>query len=139
MIIGTVTLLMLYFGGGGGFSFEKAFEPFVKDAVKDKARAEQIVNVTKQLDKDIKQFRTEVGDVWAEELKTIVGDYDSSEDQFRAFRKKADRSRMDVQKKLLDGRFKVVDLMTEDEWNAMYGAIVEKAAAKKAKDESKWK
>ena len=37
MIIGTITLLVLYFGGGGMMSFEKTFEPFLKDAVKEKA------------------------------------------------------------------------------------------------------
>ena len=37
MIIGTVALIMLLFGGGGTFSFEKAFDPFVKDAVKDQS------------------------------------------------------------------------------------------------------
>jgi len=126
MIIGTVTLLVLYFGGGGSFSFEKAFEPFIKDAVKDKARYEQIVDLTKQLDEDAKQYRAEVEDVWAEELKTLVADFETSEDQFRAFRKKADRSRTAVQEALLDGRFKVVKLMTEDEWNAVYQAIEEK-------------
>jgi hypothetical protein len=131
MIIGTVTLIMLYFGGGGGgFSFEKAFEPFVKDAVKDKSRYEQIVDLTKELDEDVKQFQTELSDVWVEELKKIVGDYDASEEQFRAFRSKADRSRTDLQQKFLDVRFKVVELMTEDEWNAMYGAIEEKANEK---------
>jgi hypothetical protein len=65
-----------------------------------------------------------------EELKKIVGDYDASEEQFRAFRSKADRSRTDLQQKFLDVRFKVVELMTEDEWNAMYGAIEEKANEK---------
>ncbi|MCK5405925.1 MAG: hypothetical protein KAJ37_00665, partial [Candidatus Krumholzibacteria bacterium] len=123
MIIGTVTLLMMYFGGGGMFSFDKAFEPFVKDAVKEKARYEQIVDLTKQADEDLAQFRKEVGEVWAEDLKTLLDDYDATEEQFHSFVEKADRSRTAVQQGVLDARFGVVKLMTEDEWNAMYQAI----------------
>ena len=130
MIIATVTVIMLYFGGGGGFSFEKAFEPFVKDAVGDKARYEQIVDLTKQLDGDVEQFQTEMSGVWAEELKKLVADYDAGEDEFLALRKSANRSRTDVQQKVLDTRFAVVKLMTEDEWNSMHQAILDKAAEK---------
>ena len=127
MIIGTVTLLMLLFGGGGNFSFEKAFEPFVKEAVKDNARYEQIVDLTKKADKDMTQFRKEVDDVWAEELKALLTDYDTDKERFQGFRTKADQSRTSVQERLLDVRFEMVKLMTEDEWNAMYQAMEKKA------------
>jgi galactokinase len=139
MIIGTVTLLMLYFGGGGMFSFEKAFEPFVKDAVKEKARYEQIVDLTKQADEDLAQFRKEVGEVWAEDLKKLLDDYDATEEQFHSFVEKADRSRTAVQQELLDVRFGVRTLMTEDEWNSMYQAIEEKVEEERKKREEKGK
>ena len=139
MIIGTVTLLMLYFGGGGTFSFEKAFEPFLKEAVKDKARYEQIVDLTKQADQGLAQFRKEVGDVWAEEVKTLLADYDATEEQFLGFVEKADQSRTAVQQGLLDARFGVVKLMTEDEWNAMYQAVEKKAEEERKKAEEKSK
>lgn len=133
MII-TLTLLTLLHGGGGPFSFEKDFEPFVKDAVADKARYEQIVGQTKLADQDIEQFKKEVEDVWAEELKTLLSDYDADEGQFRAFIERADQSRTALQQKLLYVRFQVVDLMSEDEWNAMYQAMEEKAKEKKKSD-----
>ena len=139
MIIGTVTLLMMFFGGGGAFSFEKAFEPFMKDAVKEKARYEQIVDLTKQADQDTEQFRKEVGDVWAEELKTLLVDYNASEEQFRGFVDRANRSRTAVQQGLLDVRFQVTKLMTEDEWNSMYQAIEKKAEEERKKAEKKGK
>jgi hypothetical protein len=139
MIIGTVTLIMLLFGGGGTFSFEKAFDPFVKDAVKDESRYEQIADVTKQADENLKQFHTEVDDVWAKELKTLLGDYDASKDDFRSFVSRADQSRTAIQRELLDVRFKVTKLMTEDEWNSMYEAIEKKAEEEKKKAEDKGK
>ena len=131
MIIGTVTLLMLLFGGGSIFSVEKAFKPFLKDAVKDKARYEQIVDLTKQADEHIKAFHKENEDVWTKELKTLMADYDTSEDQFRDVAKKVDQSRLSVQQKIFDVRFDVAELMTEDEWNAMYQAIEKKAEEEK--------
>jgi hypothetical protein len=139
MIIGTVTLIMLLFGGSGTFSFEKAFDPFVKDAVKDKSRYEQIADVTKQADEDLKAFHKEVDDVWAKELKTLQADYDASKDDFRSFVSRADQSRTAIQRELLDVRFKVTKLMTEDEWNAMYQAIEKKAEEEKKKAETKGK
>jgi len=139
MIIGTVTLIMLLFGGGGMFSFEKAFDPFVKDAVKDKSRYEQIADVTKQADESLKEFHKEVDDVWAKELKTLLSDYDASKDDFRSFVSRADQSRTAIQRELLDVRFKVTKLMTEDEWNSMYQAIEEKAEEERKKAEEKGK
>jgi len=139
MIIGTVTLLMLYFGGGGMFSFEKTFEPFMKDAVKDKARYEQIVDLTKEADEGAKQYRKEVSEVWAKDLKMLLADYDATEEQFHSFVEKADRFRTAVQQGVLDARFGVVKMMTEDEWNAMYQAMEKKAEEERKKAEEKGK
>ena len=126
MIIGTITVLILMFGGGGDFSFEKAFEPFVKDVVKDEARYEQIVDLTNEADEDMKAFQEEMGDEWGKKLIALLADYDASENDFRGFYRKADASRLDIQQRLLDARFGVIELMTADEWTAMYEAIDKK-------------
>ncbi len=126
MIIGTITVLILLFGGGGDFSFEKTFEPFVKDAVKDKARYEQIVDLTKGADEDLEAYLEEMGDEWGKKLLALLADYDASENDFRSFRRKADASRIDLQQRLLDARFGMIELMTADEWTAMHEAIDKK-------------
>ncbi len=137
MIIGTVTLLLMFFGGGGTFSFEKAFDPFLKEAVKDESRYEQVVDLCKEADLHNKQFQTEVNDVWAKELKTLFADYSTSEKQFRAFVKKADQSRIALQKDLLAVRMKMTKVITEDEWNAMYAAVDKAAEEELKKKEEK--
>jgi len=140
MIIGTITLLALYFGGGGSvFSFEKAFEPFLKDVVKDKSRYEQVVDVTKRADESVGQFRKEVKKVWANDLKKLLADYDATEEQFHSFREKADQSRTVMQQQILDARFEAISLMTEDEWNAVYQAIEKKLEEERKKAEEKGK
>jgi len=130
---------MLYFGGGGTFSFESAFKPFIKDAVQDKVRVEQIIDLTKEADEQTKQFRKEVKDVWVVELKALVTDYNTNEDDLNTLVKRADGSRTAIQQKILDIRFKVRDLMTEDEWNSMRDAMDEKLEADRKKKEEKGK
>jgi hypothetical protein len=135
MIIGTITLLSILFFGGGDFSFEKAFKPFLKDVVEDKARQEQILDVTKEADGAVAQFKKEVNEVWAKDLIGIVRDYDATKEDFEAFVDRADGSRLAAQRAVVDFRFDVVKLMSEDEWNEMYRLIYEKRAEEKAKRE----
>jgi hypothetical protein len=139
MIIATVTALTILFAGGASFSFEKAFKPFVKDGIEDKARQEQILDVAKQADNGLKQFNEEVRKVWAKDLKKILVDYDASEEDMHDFIRRADGSRLVMQQELLKLRFKVVELMTEDEWNAMYDEINKKREEERQKREEKEK
>jgi hypothetical protein len=129
--------LSILFFGGGGYSFEKAFEPFLKDVVEDKARREQILDVAKEADASVAQFKKEVDDVWAKDLIGIVQDFDATKEDLEAFVDRADRSRLATQKAVIEFRFDVIDLMTEDEWNHMYKLIYEKRAEEKAKREDK--
>jgi hypothetical protein len=137
MIIGTITLLSILVFGGGSFSFEKAYKDFVKDVVSDKDRQEQIVELTKSGDAALEQYTTEVKKVWAADVKSTFRNYDSTREDFREMIGRADQSRLALQQTILDTRMKVVDLMTEDEWNAMYKAIKDKEAEAQAKKEKK--
>ena len=137
MIIGTITLLSILVFGGGSFSFEDAYKDFVKDVVSDKDRQEQIVALTKDGDAAIEQYTTEVKKIWAADVKKTFRDFDSTREDYREMIGRADQSRLALQQKVLDTRMKVVDLMTEDEWNAMYKAINEKMAEEEAKKEKK--
>jgi hypothetical protein len=129
MIIGIVLLL---FGGGGGgeFSFADVFSPFVKDAVTNEARADQILDVYKQTDEDLETFRKDFEDNWSGQIKALLGDYDATKDDFYRLRGEMDEWRKGMLKTTLDTRFEVLELMTEDEWNAMVDAMDAKAAEK---------
>ncbi len=137
MIIGTITLLSILVFGGGGYSFEKAYKSFVEDAVSDKSRQEQIIDVSKEADAALEQYAIEVKKVWAQDIKNIFKDFDATQDDYRMIIERADQSRMALQKSILDARMQVKDLMTEDEWNAMYKAINDKEAEAQAKKEKK--
>ena len=72
MIIGTITLLSILFFGGADFTFEKSFKPFIKEVIEEKDRRNEILDVTKQADSAVKQWRNEVENIWAEDLKRAL-------------------------------------------------------------------
>jgi D-mannonate dehydratase len=137
MIIATVMVLSILLFGGGDFSFEKYYEPFVKDVVEDNVRQEQILDVTKMADKQLAQYYDEVRKVWAGEIKKTYSNFDATLDDYRRVIATADQSRIAMQQGLVDVRFEVIKLMTEQEWEKMYKAIHEKEAEERAKLEKK--
>jgi len=129
MIIGLIAVVSSLFGGGS-LSFDGTFKPFVKDAVVDEQRYDQISEVFDEADDDIEAFRKDFDKHWAPEVTALVGNYDASRDDFRDFRKRMSKPRTAAIRSIIGVRFKMVELMTEDEWTAMFQAADAKAAEK---------
>jgi D-mannonate dehydratase len=137
MIIATVMALSVLLFGGGGFSFEKYYKPFVKNVVEDESRRKQILDLTKKADKQLDQYRKEVKEVWSKDIKSVSKNFDSTEEDYRNAIARANQSRIAVQKILVELRLSMKDLMTEQEWNEMHEQIREKKAEEKSKMEKK--
>ena len=133
MVIATVTALSILLFGGSSFSFEKYYKEFVKNVIEDKPRREQIIDLAKRADEKQKQYNKEVRKVWAEDVKSVFKNFDSTEEDYRSVIASANQSRTAMQQGVLDIRFDVVKLMTEEEWKAMYDQIRKKEAEEKAK------
>lgn len=138
MLAAIFTILLIHFGlGGGSFSFEKAYEPFLKEAVTETPRYEQAIQLTKEADDNMAQFRKGVTEVRAKELKTLIADYDATDEQFRQFYEKGAQSRIAMQQHMLDFRFKMTTVVTKDEWDAVYRKIDQKIEENRKKAEDK--
>jgi hypothetical protein len=135
MVIATITALSILLLGGGSFSFEKYYKDFVKNVIEDKSRREQILDLAKKADEKQEQYNKEVRKVWAEDVKSAFRNFDTTEEDYRKVISKANQSRIAMQQGVLDVRFEVVKLMTEEEWNAMYDQVRKKEAEEKAKKE----
>jgi len=130
MIIGIIAIVSTLFGAGGDLSFDAVFAPFVKEVVTDEQRYDQIAANFDAIDKEMDEFRDATEEEWANESKALLANYDATREDFHKFRRKYMPQRDALLKKLVDVRFKTVELMTEDEWKAMFKAMEEEAKKK---------
>ncbi len=137
MIIGTITVLSILLFGGSGFSFEKYYKSFIKNVVEDKTRREQILDLTKEADKQLDQYEKEVLKIWSDDIKRTYRNFDATEEDYKKVIARADQSRIAMQRSLVDLRLGVKELMTEQEWKEMFDQIRKKEAEEKAKKEKK--
>ena len=129
MIIGTITIIVILLGGGGMFSLD-AFRSAIKDHVADKDRQEQVIELTKQWDNELKDYGDHVKNR-ADKAHKLLRDYGARRDDFEAFFKDEDWRREKAVERLLDLRFQAKDLVTADEWKAVYDQVIQEAAEKK--------
>lgn len=122
MIIGLVSVLTLIMGGGI-FSFD-----YIRDAtdefIKDKDRAKQVVSITKQADEEFELF-TENLDELSKQLVQMNKDYNLTREKIDSFYTQTDKRRMAFLEKFVELRFQAKNLMTAEEWQAMYIKIRE--------------
>jgi hypothetical protein len=120
MVIATITAILFLFGGGA-FSLG-VFKDAAKEVIQDKNRVQQIEVITKQGDKEIKLLGKDI----EERSKVLVAmekDYDLKRDELDAFLAQSDSRREQVQDRLIELRFQAKELVTEEEWKAMYAHV----------------
>jgi hypothetical protein len=122
MIIAAITILTLLFGGGT-FSLDNVRDA-AKAVIKDKDRAKQVVAVTKEADKEFKSFTKNVNNL-SKQLVQMNKDYNLTRKEIDAFYLQADKRRMAFLEKFVELRFQAKNLMTSEEWQAMYIKIRE--------------
>jgi hypothetical protein len=130
MVIATITaitvLIFAVGGGGGGFSFG-VFKPGVKDCVSDKHRAKQIIAITKKADKEVKALTKDLNKV-SKKLIKLNSNYDATRGDLKEFLDQLDGRRMKFQERIIDLRFKARNLMTPEEWQAVYARAREETS-----------
>lgn len=117
MIIATITALIFLFGGSM-FSLD-VFKDAADKVIQDKSIVQQIETITKQGDKEIKLLNEDIKQT-SRELVSMNMNYDLTRDELDAFLDQSDSRRERVQDRLIELRFQAKDLVTEEEWKAMY-------------------
>ena len=122
MIIAAITILTILFGGGT-FSLDNVRDAS-KAVIKDKDRSKQVVAVTKEADKEFKSFTKNVHNL-SKQLVQMNKDYNLTREEIDTFYLQADKSRKAFLERFVELRFQAKNLVTAEEWQAMYAKIRE--------------
>jgi hypothetical protein len=121
MIIATVTFLMLHFGGGGALSFD-VYAAGAKDVLQDKHQIEAIGAITKTADKELKTWAKEVKKI-SEQVVEMNNKYDLTQEELNTLFAQADKQLAEYQEKLINLRFQAKNLVSQEEWEAIYASV----------------
>ncbi|OEU64220.1 MAG: hypothetical protein BA867_04750 [Desulfobacterales bacterium S5133MH16] len=119
MIIGTLTLLMLIFGGGGLEFYLTNLKSDVKEHVQDKARQELIIDASEALSSNLQTLEKQI-DVHFEDLIAVHTDFHSVATDFDAATAQLKADQKEVSQLILDARDAMHKQMTKDEWEAVF-------------------
>lgn len=120
MLIVAITVFTLLFGGGI-FSLDNVRDT-AKEAIQDEDRAKQMIVITMQADKEFKSFTKNVNNL-SKQLVQMNKDYNLTREEIDSFYFQADKRRMAFLDKFVEFRFQAKNLVTAEEWQAMYAKI----------------
>ena len=120
MIIGTLTLLMLLFGGGGSLeNYLLNIKKPVKAAVENKDTVKEVISLSKELQKQLKVQNQEITDL-RENFLDLHTSHDATLADSEACLDRLASARDTGQKHILDARKAMKDLMTQEEWTTVF-------------------
>lgn len=123
MTIGTVTALIIIFGGGGGVDL-KQVKDNIHAVVQDEARAEQLETVVDDVQDLIAALDKELK-LRGEQVSELNRSYDSTPAQYDALMDEGMKTTVAARTRFLDLCFKAKDLMSEEEWIAVFASPAE--------------
>lgn len=126
MILATITVLTLYLGGGGIFSLDYVRDA-AKEVIKDKDSAKQVVAITKEADKEFKSFTKHINKA-SKQLVQMNAEYNLTREEIDSFYVQSDERRRAFLERFIELRFQAKNLVTAEEWQAMYAKIREEAS-----------
>ena len=120
MIIATITLLMLLFGGGGSLeNYLLNIKKPVTAAVESKDTANEVIDLSKELKKQLKVQNKEITEL-RENFLDLHTNHDAESADFEAYLDRLMNARKTGQKHILDARMSMKDLMTKEEWTEVF-------------------
>ena len=116
----TATILLLVFGTGGGLGhYLVNSDKAIKTVVEDKPRRSEILDVTKQLSKDLKKER-KVYIAAVEDYLDLHQTYEAASEDFDAQLEAVMGQQQHLIETTLDAREAMKEHMTADEWYSVF-------------------
>ena len=116
----TATILLLVFGTGGGLGhYLVNSDKAIKTVVEDKPRRSELMDITKQLGKDLKKER-KVYIAAVEDFLDLHQTYETTPDEFDAQLEEILGQQQQLIETTLDARDKMHENMTADEWHSVF-------------------
>ena len=120
MIVATLTILMLLFGGGGSLeNYLLNIKKPVTAAVENKETVNEVIDLSKELKKQLKVQNKEITDL-RESFLDLHTNHDAESDDFEAYLDRLMIARETGQQQILDARMAMKDLMTQEEWTEVF-------------------
>ncbi len=121
LIVIFATLILVLFGGGSEGFLPKDFDKQVKKQMTDKVRKAQVLDLHKQIGKTFKGYNKQPK-TSSKKVLALTENHEASADEFRAVVDEFFVERRKTQEKLIDARLKMKDLITREEWGAIFSA-----------------
>ena len=116
MLIATIAALMLLFGGGDSLeNYLLNIKKPVKAAVESKVTVDEVLGLSKDLGKQLKIQNKKIIKL-RKSFLDLHTKYDAKQDEFEAYIGKIFIAHEEGQKQILDTRFAMKNLMTQEEW-----------------------
>ena len=120
MIVATLTILMLLFGGGGSLeNYLLNIKKPVKAAVESKVTVNEVLDLSKALKKQLKVQNKEITKL-RENFLELHTKYDAESADMEAYIDRLIIVRETGQKHILDTQSAMKDLMTREEWTKVF-------------------
>ena len=120
MIIGLLTVIIMFFGGGGSFEhYLLNIKKPLKEAVENRQVINDVMDVSEQLGEQLKEENKALADL-KETFILLNQQYDTTQDDF----KKNISNMLDIHKKgnkdILDARTMMKKYLTKEEWGEIF-------------------
>ena len=116
MLIATIAALLLLFGGGDSLeNYLLNIKKPVKAAVDNTVTVDEVLDLSKELGKQLKVQNKKIVKL-RESFLDLHTKYDAKQADYEAYIGKMINAREEGQKQILDTRFAMKNLMTQEEW-----------------------
>ena len=119
MLIAIFAFLAMTFGGGPEGGMPQDFNKQVKKKMTDEVRKDQILDLNKQIREGVKASNKRLKTL-SKDVRALTPKYDSTADEIQTIVDQYFVERRETQETMIDARLKMKDLITREEWGAIF-------------------